>query len=263
MIIEPAFYSSIQFGPFKIYFYGLMFVFGFLTVYFLTSRLIKQNNLKIPGGDIIGLLGILFIGMIIGARLGYVFIYWGKEYLVRPEKIFTLWEGGLSFHGGLLGIILSFLIYSKIFKISFWVFADILSCSVPLAVFLGKFGHFINGELWGRPTNGTWGVIFPKSGERFIPRHPVQLYEAVLEGLLIFIIINLIYRKKIHKGMIFGLFLFLLGIIRFFTEFFRQPDPQIGLIFKYFTMGQLLSVPLIIAGIVIFLSKKGLSKNNI
>lgn len=254
MIIEHNVKAILDLGFIKIHFYGIIYALAFFVVYFISKDRIKKLNLSLSDNNLMSLLGLMFFSSIIFARLGYVFIYWGKEYLRNPLEIFRIWEGGLSYHGGMIGAILALFIYTKFAKnqkVSFLTYADLISFSLPLAIFMGKIGHFFNGELLGRPTNYSWGVLFLESAEIPVSRHPVQIYEALFEGILVFIALYIL-SKTAKKGQIFALFLLLSGLMRFITEFFREPDPQIGYILKDFTLGQLLSIPVILSGVFIY-----------
>lgn len=254
MIINTVIKNSIDIGFVRIHLYGIIYTISFLLIYLFTEKALEKKGLKLPSNDSIGLLGFLFFISIFFARIFYVFVYWGKEYFKSPIDILKIWDGGLSFHGGLIGILFGLAIYTKINKISFKKLSDILSLNIPIALFLGRVGHFLNGEMWGRLTNGEWGVIFIQSSENPVPRHPVQLYEAFCEGILLFLLLRIFDRKKLKDGQIFSLFLVFSGLFRFITEFFREPDQQLGFIFNSLTMGQLLSIPLIILGLILYFS---------
>jgi len=251
MIIEHALKPGFSIGPLNVHWYGLMYLIGVFFVYFIGNKYAKEKNIKIPGGDLFDYIFILFIGMLIGARIGYVFIYWGLEYLQNPIKIIAIWEGGMSFHGALIGLIITSWIYTKKYKLSFMEMSDCIVLGAPIALFFGRIGNFINGELWGRPTDGTWGVIFPSGGA--IARHPSQLYEAVLEGLVLFAIIYFLSRKKVPKGTLLGTFFIGYGIFRSLIELVRVPDVQVGYLWDFVTMGQMLSIPMILIGIGIII----------
>ena len=198
------------------------------------------------------------IGLIIGARLAYVIFYNLSYYLDNPIHSLYIWQGGLSFHGGLVGIV-SAIFYTKFkYKIQFYIISDLICSSAPVGIFFGRIANFINGELYGRPATSLIGMIFPNSDGNF--RHPSQLYEAFLEGIIIFIFLNFlifILKKLSNPGFISSIFLILYGSFRFMIEFTREPDAQLGLIFSFLTMGMILSIPMIIAGfIILFFLKK-------
>jgi phosphatidylglycerol:prolipoprotein diacylglycerol transferase len=201
----------------------------------------------------------LILGLIIGARLGYVLFYDLKVYLSDPFEVFAIWHGGMSFHGGLIGVLIVGILFSRKNQKSFWRIADLIIVTVPIGLGLGRIGNFINGELFGRVTQVPWGMIFPKGGP--LPRHPSQLYESALEGGLLFLILWLLKDRELPNGGLLAIFLSLYGVFRFFVEFFREPDPQVGFVLGPFTMGQILTAFMIIGGIVLFfyLRKKELS----
>jgi phosphatidylglycerol:prolipoprotein diacylglycerol transferase len=199
------------------------------------------------------------IGIIIGGRLGYVIFYNPDYYLNNLLEIFKLWNGGMSFHGGFIGVVFAVIYSSKISKTAILILADLIAIVAPIGIFFGRLANFINGELYGRITNHSFGMIFPNAGNS--PRHPSQLYEAFFEGFLLFIIM-LLFIKFTNilnkKGLITALFLSCYGSFRFMIEFFREPDANIGLLYFNFSMGQLLSLPMIIVGLyfIIFIARK-------
>jgi phosphatidylglycerol:prolipoprotein diacylglycerol transferase len=199
------------------------------------------------------------IGIIIGGRLGYVIFYNPDYYLNNLLEIFKLWNGGMSFHGGFIGVVIAVIYSSKISKTAILILADLIAIVAPIGIFFGRLANFINGELYGRITNHSFGMIFPNAGNS--PRHPSQLYEAFFEGFLLFIIL-LLFIKFTNilnkKGLITALFLSCYGSFRFMIEFFREPDANIGLLYFNFSMGQLLSLPMIIVGLyfIIFIARK-------
>ena len=236
-------------GPFQIRWYGVMYILGIIASYLLVSYQIKKKSLKIDIDIINDLYLFLVIGLIIGARFGYVIFYNLPFYIAHPLKLFAIWEGGMSFHGGLIGIICSGFIFTKNRNIDFWELADLVIVTAPIGLGLGRLGNFINVELYGRATNLPWGMIFPLGGN--IPRHPSQLYEFLLEGVLLFAILWWIKNFSLKKGTLFCIFLLLYSIFRFFVEFFREPDPQLGFIFSSITMGQILSIFMGLVGVAI------------
>ena len=241
--------TIIKIGPLQIRWYGVMYILAFLASYFLVKYQIRKKRLNIDINTVNDLFLFLIIGLIIGARLGYVVFYNLPFYLSHPLKLFAIWEGGMSFHGGLIGIIFSGFIFVKKHKASFWEFADLISVTAPIGLGLGRLGNFINAELYGRVTNLPWGMIFPSGG--VLPRHPSQLYEFFLEGILLFAILWWIKDFPFKKGTLFCLFLILYSILRFSIEFFREPDPQLGLLFSFITMGQILSIFMCISGLIL------------
>jgi phosphatidylglycerol:prolipoprotein diacylglycerol transferase len=230
-----------------------MYVLGFLASYFLIGRQRKAQRLGLIGAQLQDLIFSLAIGLIIGARLGYVLFYQFSNftyYLEHPLEIIAIWHGGMSFHGGLIGAILAGIIFSRRRKIPFWEGADVVIVTAPIALGLGRLGNFINGELYGRPSTLPWAMVFPTGGPE--PRHPSQIYEALLEGVLLFIVLWLLKDRSFRPGTMVCLFLGGYGILRFLVEFFRQPDPQIGLFWGLFSMGQLLCLTMITTAAIIW-----------
>jgi len=259
----------IDLGFFQIRWYSTAYILGILIGWIYANRIIKsttnnQYNFKqITTEQFDDLIIYLVIGIILGGRLGYVIFYNLDYYSQNLLGIFKLWQGGMSFHGGLLGIVISIIIFSKKTQINFFKFSDIISCVAPIGILLGRIANFINGELYGKITTFSWGVIFPSGGN--IPRHPSQLYEAVLEGAFLFLIINYLALKKkflYRTGYISAIFLILYSILRIFSEIFREPDIHIGLLFNYFSTGTLLSLITIIFGLFIILFIKKNERNN-
>ena len=234
---------------FEVRWYSLAYIFGILFGWLYCKKfLIKDKNISSLFDDLVTY---LIVGIIIGGRLGYVLFYNFKYFSQNFIEIFFVWEGGMSFHGGLIGIIIATYIYSKKYKINKYIFLDLISVSAPIGIFFGRIANFINGELIGKATNGSWGVIFPKIDS--IPRHPSQLYESFLEGIILFIILNIIFFKKEYKtGTVSFGFLIFYGIFRFISEFFREPDTQIGYIIGSLSMGMALSLLMIFFGIILY-----------
>lgn len=233
--------------------YSLAYILGFLSAYFIFKKL--NDFLSKEQTESIFNYG--FIGVIAGGRLGYVIFYNLGYYLSHPLEIFMVWQGGMSFHGGLIGVIVCLYIFARKNNISVTKIADIAPVCVTPGLFFGRIANFINGELWGAETDLPIGFIFPQSGT-MLPRHPTQLYEALTEGLLLFVITLFLYKKqKNRNGSIFGIFLILYGIFRFIIEFFREPDAQLGyLLFDAITMGHILCFAMVIVGFVILLKIK-------
>jgi phosphatidylglycerol:prolipoprotein diacylglycerol transferase len=249
--INPIAFSL---GPLKIHWYGLMYLVGFVLGWVLLEYRSRRFNLGWKKDQISDLIFYAAMGVIIGGRLGYVIFYDFFDFIHAPWIVFKLWEGGMSFHGGLVGVILAMIVYCKKYKINFFDVTDQIVIIAPLGLAAGRLGNFINGELWGRiaSTPLPWAMIYPEAGP--IPRHPSELYEFLLEGILLFIIMWIFANKKRPRMATSGLFLLLYGCFRFFVEFFRQPDSQLGfLAFHWATMGMILSAPMILAGAVIFL----------
>ncbi len=239
--------------------YSLAYVFGIIFAWWFGKRIILkkfefiENKFEISKFD--DLITYLIISIIIGGRIGYVIFYNFQFFFENPFEIFKIWQGGMSFHGALLGIIIGTLIFTFKEKIQSLFLLDIIACVAPVGIFLGRIANFINGELVGKVSNVPWSVIFPEIDN--LPRHPSQLYEAFLEGIVLFIILNKFINKKNYKiGHCSILFLIFYGTFRIFAELFREPDIQIGYIFNFLSMGSLLSIVMILSGIIIFFIKK-------
>ena len=244
----------INFGFFEVRWYSLAYIFGILIGWWFAKKIIDFKILnKIINFDskiFDDLISYIIISMIIGGRFGYVIFYNFSYYLSNPFDILKIWEGGMSFHGALIGIILGTYFFSKKVKVNFFVFLDLIACVAPIGIFFGRIANFINGELYGKPSNIFWSVIFPEIDK--IPRHPSQLYEAVLEGLVLFIILTIvIYKKTISTGVVSALFMIFYGFFRIISEQFREPDAQVGYLFDLFSMGSILSFFMILVGLII------------
>ena len=251
----------VDFGILQIRWYSIAYIVGIILAWIYSLQIIKnigKNNQKFVTEKIFDdLIIYIILGIIIGGRLGYVIFYNFDYYVNNFNEIIKIWEGGMSFHGGLLGVIISTVIFSKVKKTNFFYFTDVLACSAPLGLFLGRIANFINGELFGKASLLPWSVIFP--GES-VPRHPSQIYEALLEGVLLFILINFFaFKKKVifKTGLISGLFLIFYSVLRILGEIFREPDQHLGYILNYFSVGTMLSLITLLAGcIIIFQIKK-------
>jgi phosphatidylglycerol:prolipoprotein diacylglycerol transferase len=241
----------IELGPIRVGWYGLMYVFGFLASYLLVRYQMRKKDFGLSKQEVENLYFYLILGLMVGARLGYVLFYDLNVYLANPLEIFAIWHGGMSFHGGLIGVLIVGILFSWKNKKSFWKIADLIIVTAPIGLGLGRIGNFINGELYGRVTQVPWGMIFPKGGP--LARHPSQLYESALEGGILFLILWLIKDKKLPAGGLLAIFLFLYGAFRFFVEFFREPDVQLGFVLGPFSMGQVLTSFMIVGGIVLFI----------
>jgi phosphatidylglycerol:prolipoprotein diacylglycerol transferase len=242
----------VELGPIRLSWYGLMYVLGFLISYLLVRYQMKRKDFGISKQEVENLFFYLIIGLMVGARLGYVLFYDLKIYLANPLEIFAIWHGGMSFHGGLIGVLIVGILFCWKNKKSFWRIADLIIVTAPIGLGLGRIGNFINGELYGRVTQVPWGMIFPKGGP--LPRHPSQLYEGALEGGILFLVLWFVKDRKLPTGGLLALFLLFYGAFRFFVEFFREPDAHLGFIVGPFTMGQLLTVFMIAGGIILFIS---------
>ena len=252
--IDPV---ALHLGPLQIRWYGLMYLFGFATGWLLARKRAKNPASGWTPAQVDDFITWCVMGLVIGARLGYVLFYDLGVYLKDPLAIFQIWQGGMSFHGGLLGLCAVVWLFGRRHGKSFLQIADFLAPLAPPGLFFGRIGNFINGELWGAPTSLPWGVLFPDPRAGGVPRHPSQLYEAGLEGLVLFTIVWIFSSKKRPIGAVTGCFLIFYGLFRFCMEFIREPDPQLGyLALGWLTMGQLLSVPMMLAGLWLVLRKK-------
>ncbi len=245
---------AFQIFSLEIRWYSLAYIFGILFGWVYCKKiLIKDRYIFNLFDDFITY---LIIGIILGGRLGYTFFYNFEYYLKNPIEILMVWNGGMSFHGGLVGVVVASKLFSIKHKINQFVFLDLVALSAPIGIFFGRIANFINSELYGRATEVPWSVQFLLIDN--IKRHPSQLYEALFEGILLFLILRYFFEKKFLKkpGQISGLFLILYSIFRFILEFFRSPDPQIGYLILNLTLGQLISLIFLIIGIFLFLKKK-------
>ncbi|MDX2027078.1 MAG: prolipoprotein diacylglyceryl transferase [Alphaproteobacteria bacterium] len=251
--IDPV---ALSIGPIVIRWYALAYLAGFIIGWRYCLYLAKQNA-KGPKAEFYdAFLTWAVIGTIIGGRIGYVLFYQPDYYASHPLEILQVWHGGMSFHGGIIGVMSAAWIYTRRHKLDFFAFTDVLACVAPIGLGLGRVANFINGELYGRATDMPWGVIFPRSGDG-IARHPSQLYEALLEGVVLFIILFFIVQQKKFRGRpgyLSGCFVLGYGLFRFAVEFFREPDQQLGFLFaNAATMGQLLCLPMVFFGIYLIM----------
>lgn len=241
----------IELGPLAIRWYGLMYLFGFMFALWLANKRAARPNSGWTKDQVSDLLFAGFLGVVIGGRVGYVLFYNFGMFLDDPIYLFKVWTGGMSFHGGLLGVITAMLWYGYKNGRTFFSIADFIAPLVPFGLGLGRLGNFMNGELWGRVSDAPWAMIFPYGGP--LPRHPSQLYEFALEGVVLFFILNWFIRKPRPLASVSGLFLFGYGSFRFIIEYFREPDAQLGLFGDFISMGQILSLPMVIGGLVMVL----------
>ncbi len=242
-LIDPV---LVRIGPLEVRWYGLMYLLGFALGYLvIRSELKRKRTVPVEAAD--DFLFYLIIGLLLGGRIGYVLFYNLPEYIHAPWEVFAIWHGGMSFHGGLIGMLISGYIFARKHKAQFLDLADIGALAAPLGLMLGRIGNFINGELYGRVTSVSWGMIFPAGGP--LPRHPSQLYEALFEGPILFLILWFLRTRIKRPGELLVCFLWGYGIFRFIIEFFREPDEQLGFIFRWLTMGQLLCLAMIAGGI--------------
>jgi phosphatidylglycerol---prolipoprotein diacylglyceryl transferase len=241
--IDPVFLSI---GPLQFRWYGLMYVLAFIATYFIIRSEVTRKQLPLTRDDVADLVFYGALGVVLGGRTGYILFYNLGFYLANPLKLFAVWEGGMSFHGGFLGVMLTFLFYARRKNVPFLALIDMAALCAPVGLGLGRIGNFINGELYGRATGAPWGIIFP--GSDGVPRHPSQLYEAFLEGFVLYFIVRFVSKHTKVNGVATCAAVAGYGLFRFIVEFFRQPDAQIGLFFGLFSMGQLLSLPMFIVG---------------
>ena len=245
--IDPV---AIQLGPFAIRWYALAYIVGLVLGWRYAMRLGRRNDTPVEALHMDQFFVWAAVGVILGGRLGYVLFYGLPFFLDNPGRAFAVWEGGMSFHGGILGVTIAGILFCRLKGIPVLSFGDILGTVSPIGLFFGRIANFINGELYGRPTDGPLGMIFPNSDGQ--PRHPSQLYEAALEGLVLFIVVNLmVWRFGAYRrpGLVMGAFVAGYGLSRFVVEFFRQWDAGIDLAFGWLSRGQQLSVPMILLGL--------------
>lgn len=250
MLVHPQFDPiAVQVGPLAVHWYGLMYLIGFTLFYLLGLYRCRQEWRGITKANLEDLLFVGMVGVIVGGRLGFVLLYQPEYYLSHLLEIFSVWQGGMSAHGGFIGVILALFYFAWRNKKSILTVGDFVAPLVPLGFFFGRLGNFINGELWGRVASADlpWSMIFPQAGDG-VPRYPSQLYEATLEGLVLFLVVWIYSIKKRPPGAVSGLFLFGYGLARFVVEFFREPDSYLGLQALDLSRGQWLSLPMIIIG---------------
>jgi phosphatidylglycerol---prolipoprotein diacylglyceryl transferase len=236
-------------GPLAIRWYGMMYILGFASSYFLVLYQLKKKAVGITRSQIDDIYFYLVLGLLVGARLGYAVFYNLPFYLTHPLEVFVLWHGGMSFHGGAIGTFLFGYWAMRRKKVSFFKMADLITPTIPLGLFFGRMGNFINGELYGKPSSVPWAMVFPDAGN--VPRHPSQLYEALLEGLVLFAILWFYKERKKRDGDVFALFLMIYAVFRIFCELFREPDAQVGYILGFITMGQILSITMLLLGVLL------------
>jgi len=257
--IDPV---LIYIGPLPIRWYSIAYMAGILLGIFYINFLAKKSKFTLAKNFIDDFLLFAVFGIIIGGRLGHVFLYDPTKYLMNPIEILYTWEGGMSFHGGFVGFVIATALFARSNKLNPWKILDLAACAAPIGIFFGRLANFVNAELVGRVTNKPWGVVFPNSG--ILARHPSQIYEALSEGLLLFLILNILFFKyHLFKKdrMLSGAFCILYSVFRLASECFREPDQSIGFIFEYFTMGQVISCITIIFGIIVI--KKDILKKTL
>jgi len=242
--IDPVIFSI---GPLSVRWYGLMYLLGFMAAYGLIQGLARHRELPLDREGAADYLFYGVLGVVLGGRLGYTLFYNAGYYIRHPFEILYVWQGGMSFHGGLLGVVLASVLFCRRRGLSVLAFGDVLVAAASVGLGLGRLGNFINGELWGRPTDLPWGMIFPGAGP--LPRHPSQLYQAFLEGVVLFGVLWWLNRRRAPNGVAFFSFFLLYGLFRLFVEFVREPDAHLGLLWGGLSMGQLLSLPMILLGL--------------
>ena len=250
--LDPIAFSL---GPLVVRWYGLAYVLGFVCAAAIIYFVAKRWKLGMSEDNLFTLMVCAIVGVVLGARIGYVLFYGDGYYLAHPLEILAFNQGGMSFHGGLVGLLIGGAVAARMTRIPFLTLADLGSIAAPVGLFFGRCANFVNGELWGAPTDGPLGVVFGGAAG-MMPRHPSQLYEAVLEGLVIFCVLFALSRKRPPRpqGTFLGAFLVLYGIFRFLIEFVREPDVQLGYLWGgWLTMGQVLSAPLIVGGIALLI----------
>lgn len=249
-ILFPAFDPvAIQLGPFAIRWYALAYITGILLGWWMVRRLVQLAPQAATREQVDDFVTWATLGIVLGGRIGYVLFYRPGHYIEHPLEALYLWQGGMSFHGGAAGVILALYFFTRSQGLDFLGFSDRVTAVVPIGLFFGRIANFINGELWGRVTDVPWGMIFPTGGPE--PRHPSQLYQASMEGVILFILLQILIHRpalRARYGFVSGAFLAGYGVARIIGELFRQPDAQLGFLFAGITMGQLLSLPMVLIG---------------
>jgi phosphatidylglycerol:prolipoprotein diacylglycerol transferase len=251
--IDPV---AVSIGPLAIRWYALAYVAGLILGWRAVRGLAHRHPGVMSDKDVDDLLLWATIGVVVGGRVGYVLVYNPVYYLHHLSDVFAIWQGGMSFHGGLVGVMLAIIVFCRMRKLRLLRVSDLVACQVPIGLFFGRLANFINGELWGRPTDEPWGMIFPDPRAGGVPRHPSQLYQALLEGVLLYLILWQWRRRtgaRTRPGELTGVFCMGYALARIVGELFRQPDPQLGFLIAGTTMGQLLSVPLFLLGLWLFI----------
>lgn len=249
--IDPV---AFELGPLVVRWYALAYIFGLLIGWKYAVWLNRRPAGLVPQAALDDFLAWAVIGIVLGGRLGYVLFYQPGYFLENPLAVIQLWHGGMSFHGGLIGIILAMVLFARRRELPFLALTDLIAAAGPIGLFLGRLANFVNGELFGRPSDAPWAMVFPAGGP--LPRHPSQLYEAALEGLLLFIVLVVlatVFQARRWPGVISGAFLAGYGLSRIAAEFFREPDAQLGFLWGGATLGQLLSAPMVLLGVAVIL----------
>ncbi|MGH8445465.1 MAG: prolipoprotein diacylglyceryl transferase [Solimonas sp.] len=252
--IDPV---ALKLGPLAIHWYGLMYLLGFWGAWMMALRRARFPHVAWPKERISDLLFYVVVGVILGGRLGYILFYsYGPDGNWLPASdplmILRVWQGGMSFHGGLIGVLIAIGVFGRVQKMPYFEVADFAAVLVPIGLFTGRIGNFINGELWGKVSDVPWAMVFPRTAPDLLPRHPSMLYEAILEGLVMFAVLWWVGKRPTPRGLISALFLLMYGSFRFLVEFVRVPDAQLG--YRYFgwlTRGQELCIPMLVGGLII------------
>jgi phosphatidylglycerol:prolipoprotein diacylglycerol transferase len=254
LVFPPLDPVAVSIGPIAIRWYALAYLAGFIIGWRYCLYLARHNS-QGPAPHLYDeFLTWAVVGVVLGGRVGYILFYNAEDYFSHPVEMFKLWRGGMSFHGGMVGVLGAAWLFTRHHKISFFAFTDILACVTPIGLFFGRIANFVNGELYGRVTDVPWAVAFPRGGD--VPRHPSQLYEALLEGLILFLILFFVARHakwRARPGILSGCFLFFYGLFRFAIEFLREPDQQVGFLYGGMTMGQFLCIPMMLFGLYLIL----------
>lgn len=257
--IDPV---AFRLGPVAVHWYGIAYLLGFVGAALLLRSFARRWALGLSDDDVITILLCAIIGVVAGGRLGYVLFYGGPYYLKNPGAALAIWDGGMSFHGGLIGILIGGIVAARMLGMPWLTLCDLGAIGAPIGIGLGRLANFVNDELWGRVSDVPWAVVFPSGGGA--ARHPSQIYEALLEGAVLLVVMIALARRlpPRPRGELLGWLLALYGVFRTFAEFFREPDEQLGFLFGAVTMGQLLSLPMIIGGIVLiwWARSRGLSQ---
>ena len=254
---------ALKLGPLSIRWYGLAYITGLVLGWRYTVWLAGQKRFNTPGSrptsvDLDDFLFWAMAGVLIGGRMGIVLFYKPHEYFADPISIFKIWEGGMSFHGGMLGVVTALILFTRRRQIAFFNVADLVACAAPIGLFFGRLANFVNGELWGRVTDSPLGMVFPTGGP--LPRHPSQLYEAASEGLILFLVLAVLAQQpavRLRSGMLAGIFLVGYAVARSTCELFREPDSYLGFIIGGISMGQILSFPMLIVGAALIIYALG------
>ncbi len=257
--IDPI---AIRLGPFAVHWYGLAYLVGFVGAGWILWVFARRWGLGLTEDDVLTIMLCAVLGVVLGGRLGYVLFYGAGRYFTHPAEILAVWDGGMSFHGGLVGILVAGVVAARLLKMPWLTLCDLGAVGAPVGLGLGRLANFINGELWGRTTDVAWGVVFPGGGA--VARHPSQLYEATLEGAVLLVAMVMLARAlpPRPRGELLGWLLALYGVFRVGIEVFREPDAQLGFIAGGVTMGQLLSIPMIVGGValIVWARRRGLAQ---